>query len=162
MVLVWLFTAAVLVVPADIGAQGLSYFVAEADSELADGPGSGGGQSLALDRLETLNLLSAGLVEKAGSGSSPAKDFRIEARLYRESLRQLMLENRGISPEDRIHESLFLEMVRMSALLHAAADCKTGKFITCPPDLMVQLTSQQAILDRLFAGVLPARQREAP
>jgi hypothetical protein len=40
-----------------------------------------------LQRLEELNLLSGALVEKAGSGSTPAHEFRIEARMYRELLR---------------------------------------------------------------------------
>jgi len=97
-----------------------------------------------LQRLEELNLLSAALVEKAGLGSTPAHEFRIEARMYRELLRQTMLNNRAQSTSDQLPQHLLLDMVRMSALLHSAADCKTGFVITCPADLMLQLKSQQS------------------
>lgn len=97
-----------------------------------------------LQRLEEINLLSAALVEKAGSGSTPAHEFRIEARMYRELLRQTMLNNRAQSTSDQLPQHLLLDMVRMSALLHSAADCKTGFVITCPADLMLQLKSQQS------------------
>lgn len=99
-------------------------------------------------RLTELNLLSGALVEKAETGSSPAHDFRIEARMYRELLRQLMLDNRLLPETDQIRQDVLLEMVRMSALLHSAADCKTGLVITCPPDLMRQLKSQQTRIDQ--------------
>ena len=94
-------------------------------------------------RLETLNLLSEGLVAKAGSGSAPAHEFRIEARMYRELLRQIMLRDRERPVKEQLPQPLLLDMVRMSALLHSAADCKTGFVITCPADLMLQLKSQQ-------------------
>ena len=94
--------------------------------------------------LENLNLLSEGLVAKAGTGSAPAHEFRIEARMYRELLRQVMLSDRKRPTEDQLPQPLLLDMVRMSALLHSAADCKTGFVITCPADLMLQLKSQQA------------------
>jgi hypothetical protein len=97
-----------------------------------------------LKRLEEINLLSAALVEKAGLGSTPAHEFRIEARIYRELLRQTMLNNRAQSTSDQLPQHLLLDMVRMSALLHSAADCKTGFVITCPADLMLQLKSQQS------------------
>ena len=97
-----------------------------------------------LQRLEELNLLSTALVAKAGSGSSPAHEFRIEARMYRELLRQTMLDDRAQSTSNQLPQLLLLDMVRMSALLHSAADCKTGFVITCPADLMLQLKSQQS------------------
>lgn len=97
--------------------------------------------------LHEINLLSAGLIQKAAAGNSPAHQFRIEARIYRELLRQLMLDNRALPGDEQIQQNLLVEMVRMSALLHAAADCKTGLVITCPPDLMRQLKSQQATID---------------
>ena len=142
------------------GAHGLVNVAAETQIDSTGGSGPEQSRDNLFERLETLNLLSEGLVEKAGSGASPANEFRIEARLYREVLRQLVLENRTVSPAGRIPESLLLEMVRMSALLHAAADCKTGKYITCPPDLMIQLKSQQAALSGLFVDMLPEQQRE--
>jgi len=97
-----------------------------------------------LERLNELNLLSGALVEKAGSGSTPAHEFRVEARMYRELLRQFMLGNRSQPTSDQLPQSLLLDMVRMSALLHAAADCKTGFVIICPADLVLQLRSQQS------------------
>jgi hypothetical protein len=84
------------------------------------------------------------LVAKAESGSAPAHEFRVEARMYRELLRQVMLSDRELPAREQLSQPLLLDMVRMSALLHAAADCKTGFVITCPADLMLQLKSQQA------------------
>ena len=98
----------------------------------------------AFARLEELDLLSQGLVIKAGSGATPAHNFRVETRMYRELLRQTMLADRQHPEAEQLPQDLLLEMVRMSALLHAAADCKTGYMIVCPPDLMLQLKAQQA------------------
>ena len=109
-------------------------------------------------RLDEINILSEGLIEKAATGSSPAHQFRIEARIYRELLRQLMLDNRVLPVEEQIPQPPLLEMVRMSALLHAAADCKTGLVITCPPDLMRQMRSQQARIDRELELNAPMRE----
>jgi hypothetical protein len=97
-----------------------------------------------LQRLGELNLMSEALVEKAGSGSAPAHEFRIDARMYRELLRRTMLNDRDQPVGERLPQPLLLDMVRMSALLHSAADCKTGFVITCPADLMLQLKAQQA------------------
>lgn len=97
-----------------------------------------------LQRLEELSFLSEALVKKAGSGSAPAHEFRIKARMYRELLRQAMLSDRERPANDQLPQPLLMDMVRMSALLHSAADCKTGFVITCPADLMLQLKSQQA------------------
>ena len=107
-----------------------------------------------LEKFEELGLLSAALVEKAESGSSPAHDFRIQARMYRELLRQTMLRDRERPLDEQQPQDLLLEMVRMSALLHSAADCKTGFVITCPADLMLQLKSQQA---RVIQGLKTIR-----
>jgi hypothetical protein len=104
--------------------------------------------AVGLDKLEELNQLSDALVDKASKGNTPAAEFRIEARMYRELLRQLMLANRAAPAPEQLPQELLLDMVRMSALLHAAADCKTGFVITCPPDLMVQLKSQQAQVEQ--------------
>lgn len=113
-------------------------------------PGVPGG----LKRLEDLNLLSTALVDKAGSGSAAAHKFRIEARMYRELLRQTMLSNREQPANRQLPQPLLLDMVRMSALLHTAADCKTGFIISCPADLMQQLRSQQ---DRVTQGLKMTR-----
>jgi hypothetical protein len=118
----------------------------EAPAEPLDqpGPATVARKPIGLQRLEELNLLSDALVNKAGSGSTPAHEFRIEARMYRELLRQTMLSDRERSANEQLPQPLLLDMVRMSALLHSAADCKTGFVITCPADLMLQLKSQQA------------------
>lgn len=127
--------------------------LAEDASRIAPAPTtSAGSVSNATDgsaatRLHEINLLSQGLIEKAAAGNSPAHQFRIEARIYRELLRQLMLDNRMLPDDAQIQQHLLLDMVRMSALLHAAADCKTGLVITCPPDLMRRLRSQQSRID---------------
>jgi hypothetical protein len=98
--------------------------------------------------LAELDLLSAALIEKAAKGNTPAHQFRIEARIYRELLRRLMLDNQALPEQDRLPQNPLMERVRMSALLHSAADCKTGLVITCPPDLMRQLRSQQSRIDQ--------------
>ncbi|MDZ7753305.1 MAG: hypothetical protein U5S82_17065 [Gammaproteobacteria bacterium] len=108
------------------------------------------GAAPGLERLQDLSLLSHALVDKAASGSAPAHEFRVEARMYRELLRRTMLSNRARPAERQLPRDLLLHMTRMSALLHAAADCKTGFVITCPADLMLQLRSQQ---DRLEKGL---------
>lgn len=97
-----------------------------------------------VQRLQSINLLADALVERAASGRAPANQFQIDARLYREQLRQVMFANRELPPPRQLSRPLLLSMVRMSALLHAAADCKSGLVITCPPDLMRQLRAQQA------------------
>jgi hypothetical protein len=43
----------------------------------------------------------------------------------------------------------------MSALLHSAADCKTGLVITCPPDLMIQLKSQHTKINQRLPTAFP-------
>ena len=64
--------------------------------------------------------------------------------MYRELLRQVMLDNRDRGAREQLPQPLLVDMVRMSALLHSAAECKTGLVIVCPTDLMQQLRSQQA------------------
>jgi len=130
--------------PPVISAHGLAYVAAEVQSGPASRSGSRDFTDDTVKRLENLNLLSEALVARAGSGSSPAHEFRVEARMYRELLRQAMLGNRAQPASAQLPQPLLLDMVRMSALLHSAADCKTGFVITCPADLMLQLKSQQS------------------
>ena len=125
-------------------AQGVFDAAAEVQPGSAGEPGSENPAIADVERLENLNLLSDGLVTKAGSGSAPAHEFRLEARMYRELLRQVMLDNRDRAASEQLPQPLLVDMVRMSALLHSAADCKTGLVIVCPTDLMQQLRSQQA------------------
>jgi len=105
-------------------------------------------QSL-LARLVELTEVSAGLVQKARSAQAKVTPFRIDVTLYRESLRSLMLDNQKVNDEkDRIPQSTLISMVRMSALLSSAAECKTGRYIVCPAALMIKLTSQQQLLSK--------------
>lgn len=108
-----------------------------------------------VETLVELKDLSRALVKKAASGSSPAHQFRVETTLYREMLRRFMLDDRTRAPRQRAPRDLLLQMVRMSALLHSASECKTGFVITCPPDLMYRLRSQQQQIDQALAKVSP-------
>jgi hypothetical protein len=102
-----------------------------------------------LAKLEELNETSARLVLEARSAQAEATPFRIDVTLYREHLRSLMLANRKIGEEkERIPQDILVNMVRMSALLNSAAECKTGRYIVCPPELMSKLTSQQQLLSK--------------
>ena len=140
----WTYTAAVLTQQPVASAHGFAYVAAETQLESTVGSDSQDFTDSTFKRLENLNLLSEGLIAKAGSGSSRAHEFRIEARMYRELLRQTMLSDRERPTNEQLPQPLLLDMVRMSALLHSAADCKTGFVITCPADLMLQLKSQQS------------------
>ena len=131
-----------------VAAQGEVGAAADAQTESPGEPGSLNSAAGGLERLENLNLLSEELVDRAGSGSAPAHEFRIEARMYRELLRQVMLDNRDRSIDEQLPQPTLLDMVRMSALLHSAAECKTGRVIVCPTDLMQQLRSQQSRITR--------------
>lgn len=90
-------------------------------------------------------------MQEARSAQAKATPFRIDVTLYRESLRTLMLDNRKINNEkDRIPQNILINMVRMSALLSSAAECKTGRYIVCPPELMTKLSSQQQLISKDF------------
>ncbi len=111
----------------------------------ADSPG----RPPLLENLEVLIEVSADLVREARSRQAKATPFRIEVTLYKERLRALMLDNRRISDEKkRIPMGFLINMVRMSALLYSAAECKTGRYIVCPPELMRRLASQQQVLSK--------------
>ncbi len=103
-------------------------------------------QSLAA-RFDELNRESARLVKDARSSQAKSSDFRIGVTLYRESLRSLMLDSEEAGDEkDRVPQIMLVNMVRMSALLSSAAECRTGRYIVCPIELMTRLSSQQEIL----------------
>lgn len=105
-------------------------------------------------QVKQLLKASAKLVDEAHSNKAPASAFRIDVTFYRESLRELMLENRKI-PDKKAHipQNMLVDMVRMSALLHSAAECKTGRFIVCPADLMTSLQSQQQLLSQQWQSI---------
>lgn len=105
-------------------------------------------QAVLLAKAEELNGDSARLIATARSAQARATPFRIDVTIYRENLRTLMLSNREIAEKYRIPQSILVNMVRMSALLHSAAECKTGRYIVCPPELMSKLQSQQQLLSK--------------
>jgi hypothetical protein len=41
----------------------------------------------------------------------------------------------------------------MAGLLQSAAECQTGRYIVCPPDLMVRLRRQQALVEQGLASL---------
>lgn len=106
-----------------------------------------------LERCRALVALSATLVETAQSAKGHASAFRIDVAHYRESLRDLIKDNDKLPERDRLPKPLVLDMVRMVGLLQSAAQCQTGRYIVCPPDLMSQLNRQQAIMEQGLAAV---------
>jgi len=89
------------------------------------------------------------LVKQAISSEANASRFRIDATFYRESLRSLMIEAEKNADKSEKSKKVFMELVRMSALLQSAAACKTGRYIVCPIELRQQLLSQQTRLHQL-------------
>jgi hypothetical protein len=104
--------------------------------------------------LTQLNALSQQLIENVKTGDAEATEFRISVVFYRESLRRLMLDN-GKATQHRIADSLLVQFVRMAALLQAAAACQTGRYISCPVNLMNELERQQHQLTLAFPGQPP-------
>lgn len=100
-------------------------------------------------QLDHLLVLATSLTEEARSGNAAATQFRIDTVFYRETLRDLMLEQQSNAA---LPKNLLMEFVRMSALLQSAAECQTGRYIVCPPQLMQQLTQQQTRLAALLAA----------
>jgi len=101
-----------------------------------------------LERINPLAGFAAGLVRQAESGKAHATSFRIDVAYYRETLRDLVKHNQQRPDSERLPQSLVMDMVRMTALLQSAAQCQTGRYIVCPPDLMTQLHRQQALIER--------------
>lgn len=104
-------------------------------------------------RCHALGALSAQLLETAGSGKGHAPSFRIDVVHYREALRNLLTDNEKLPAAERLPRILVLDMVRMVALLQSAAECQTGRYIVCPPDLMDKLRQQQAAVDKGLAAM---------
>ncbi len=109
------------------------------------------------ERVQALVTLSARLVQQAESGKAHASTFRIDVAYYRETLRDLVRDNDQRLEKDRIERALLMNMVRITALLQSAAQCQTGRYIVCPPDLMTQLHRQQALVEQGLA--LPGTKR---
>ena len=105
-----------------------------------------------LERCRAMVALSATLVETAQSAKGHASAFRIDVAHYRESLRDLLKDNDKLPERDRLPKPLVLDMVRMVGLLQSAAQCQTGRYIVCPPDLMSQLNRQQGLMEQGLAA----------
>ena len=89
-----------------------------------------------------LNVMSKQLIDKVKTGKAKATEFRTNVVYYRESLRSLMLANEKATSH-KIASGLLMKMVRMSALLQSAAACQTGRYISCPVNLIHELDQQQ-------------------
>lgn len=94
--------------------------------------------------LRELVGLAGALVDRAATGDAPASQFRIDSMYFRETLRDLMLANNARASADRIPAAFLNDMVRMAAVLDAAAECQSGRYIVCPADLMERLRRQHA------------------
>lgn len=116
-----------------------------------------GASSSARDKMAALNARSGALVEKVKTGKANAADFRIGVTLYRESLRELMLANEHAATAERIASPALMEMVRMAALLQAAGNCETGRYLACPPDLMDRLLRQQSTVADVLKKQMESR-----
>jgi len=101
-----------------------------------------------LERGRALAVFAAGLVRQAESGKAHATSFRIDVAYYRETLRDLVKDNEQRRDSAPLPKPLIMDMVRMTALLQSAAQCQTGRYIVCPPDLMTQLHRQQDLIER--------------
>lgn len=106
-----------------------------------------------LERARALVAYADQLVDAAYGGKAYASTYRIDVAHYRETLRDLVKENDARPASERLPRGLLLDMVRMAALLQSAAQCQTGRYIVCPPDLMSKLQRQQALLDQGIAAL---------
>ncbi|VAW63149.1 hypothetical protein MNBD_GAMMA08-690 [hydrothermal vent metagenome] len=91
----------------------------------------------------SLKTMADSLVKEAISSNANASRFRIDATFYRESLRTLMIDMEKTIATSPQSKKIFMEFVRMSALIQSAAACKTGRYIVCPIELRQQLLTQQ-------------------
>jgi len=130
-----------------LGCAGLSSAGIAAGAErssVADWP------SAAQRTLGGLATLAGELVERAASSEAAARQFRIDTVYFRETLRDLMLSSKARPPAEQLPAALLNDMVRMAALLDAAAECQSGRYIVCPADLIDRLRRQHA---RVLQGV---------
>jgi hypothetical protein len=97
--------------------------------------------------LGELVTLAGSLVERAASARAAASQYRIDTVYFRETLRDLMLANTGRPPAEQLPAAFLTDMVRMAAVLDAAAECQSGRYIVCPADLMERLGRQHARID---------------
>lgn len=109
-----------------------------------------------LAHVRQLNTMSGRLVSQIKAGTAEAAHFRINVAVYREMLRELMLANPRVDRPDRLPNGLLMKLVRMAALLQAAAACQTGRDIICPLTLVNQLDRQQRRLGAALDGLAGA------
>lgn len=100
-------------------------------------------------KLVQLNNLSQNLIAKVKHGSAEATAFRTNVVYYRETLRSVMLANEKQAGH-KLDNAVLMQMVRMAALLQSAAECHTGRYITCPAGLMHELGRQQKQLNQVL------------
>jgi hypothetical protein len=105
------------------------------------------------ERMLALNTQSGDLVQKVKSSKADASSFRIQVVLYRESLREMMVANEQAAAAQRVAQQALMEMVRMAALLQAASNCETGRYLACPADLMERLQLQQGTVTAVLKKI---------
>lgn len=98
--------------------------------------------------LGELVKLAGSLVERAASAQAAALQYRIDTVYFRETLRELMLADRARAQAERLPAAFLTDMVRMAAVLDAAAECQSGRYIVCPADLIERLEQQHARVTR--------------
>jgi hypothetical protein len=94
--------------------------------------------------LGELVVLAGSLVERAASAKAAATQYRIDTVYFRETLRDLMLANKERPQAEQLPPAFLSDMVRMAAVLDAAAECQSGRYIVCPADLIERLHRQHA------------------
>lgn len=94
--------------------------------------------------LGELVTLAGSLVERAASARAAALQYRIDTVYLREILREVMLANRTRPRAEQLPAAFLSDMVRMAAVLDAAAECQSGRYIVCPADLIERLERQHA------------------
>ncbi len=92
--------------------------------------------------LGELVALAGSLVQRAASAQAAATQYRIDTVYFRETLRDLMLANKERPQSEQLSPAFLTDMVRMAAVLDAAAECQSGRYIVCPADLIERLQRQ--------------------
>lgn len=103
--------------------------------------------------LGELVALAGSLVERAASAQAAATQYRIDTVYFRETLRDLMLANKERPQSEQLSPAFLTDMVRMAAVLDAAAECQSGRYIVCPADLIESLRRQHARVTRGLRNV---------
>ncbi|MEJ2686565.1 MAG: hypothetical protein P8124_05020 [Gammaproteobacteria bacterium] len=110
-----------------------------------------------LVHVRQLNAMSGRLVSRIRAGTAEAAHFRVHVAVYQEMLRELMVDNPQVDRSDRLPNALLMKLVRMAALLQAAAACQTGRDIVCSLTLVNELDRQQRRVGAAVDGLAGAR-----